>query len=242
MTPRPDDLVLRFRRSERWLHWALAVPFLLCLGSAAVLITLYNFSPGRPHRDLVSDVHKAAGVALIVLPILSVLGSPGELRVHLHNVRQAWGWTWNDLKWLLLLAASAMTRRVRLPEQGKFNAGEKLNFMAVMTSYPLFILTGVLIWLPGANLLAWVAHVTLALAIAPLVVGHVYMALLNPGTRKGLSGMVSGYVDRAWARDHYREWYRETIGDEPAQIGADAHQIGASRVGNPESARAPTGG
>jgi formate dehydrogenase subunit gamma len=223
-----DHLVLRFHRSERWLHWGLAVPFLVCLTTAAVLVALYNFSPGRPHRDLVSDVHKAGGVALIVLPIVALLGRPSELRVHFYNVRQAWGWTLNDMKWLVLLAASAVTPRVRLPEQGKFNAGEKLNFMAVMTSYPLFILTGILIWLPGANLLAWVAHVTFALAVAPLVIGHVYMALINPGTRKGLSGMVDGYVDREWAREHYREWYRESFGDDTdAHFGAAMHQSGA---------------
>jgi len=238
-SPRPDR-VLRFRRSERWLHWALALPFLTCLGSAVVLISLYNFYPGRPHRDLVSDVHKAGGVALIVLPFLALLGKPDELKIHFYNVRQAWGWTLKDLKWLLLLAASAVTKRVRLPEQGKFNAGEKLNFMAVMTSYPLFILTGILIWLPGANLLAWVAHITLALGVAPLVIGHVYMALINPGTRKGLTGMVSGYVDRAWAREHYREWYRESFGDgAEAQISAGMHQIGATGVESPASVSAP---
>ena len=242
MTSPRDDLVLRFRRSERWLHWALAIPFVVCLGSAVVLITLYNFSPGRPHRDLVSDAHKAGGVALIALPILALLGRPAELKIHFSNVRQAWGWTLNDLKWLVLLAASAVTKRVRLPEQGKFNAGEKLNFMSVMTSYPLFILTGILIWLPGANLLAWLAHVTFALAVAPLVVGHVYMAVINPGTRTGLPGMVSGYVDREWAREHYQEWYRDTFGDETAaQIGADTHQIGAPEAEPSPSVGVPAG-
>jgi formate dehydrogenase subunit gamma len=242
MTSSPDRLILRFRRSERWLHWALAVPFLVCLASAVVLITLYNFSPERPNRDLVSDVHKAGGVALVVLPFLVLLDRPSELKIHFDNVRQAWGWTLKDLKWLVLLAASAVTKRVRLPEQGKFNAGEKLNFMAVMTSYPLFILTGILIWLPGANLLAWIAHITFALGVAPLIIGHVYMALINRTTRKGLSGMVSGYVDREWAREHYREWYRESFGDGgEGQIGADTHQFGASGVESPNSTSAASG-
>ena len=230
--------VLRFRQSERWLHWGLAVPFLVCLGSAATLIAFYNFFPGRPHRDLVSWIHKAGGISLVVLPLLALARRPSEMRLHFHNIRQAWGWTLKDLKWLALLAAAAVSKRVRLPEQGKFNAGEKLNFMGIMTSYPLFIVTGALIWLTGANLLAWIAHVACALVVAPLVIGHVYMALINPGTRKGLSGMVTGYVDRDWAREHYREWYRDTYGDDevtepklvpvPAHFGSGAHQFGAA--------------
>jgi len=235
--------VLRFRQSERWLHWGLAVPFLVCLVSAAALIGFYNFSPGRPHRDILSWIHKAGGVSLVVLPLLALARRPSEIRLHFQNVRQAWGWTLKDIKWLVLLAAAAVSKRVRLPDQGKFNAGEKLNFMAVMTSYPLFILTGALIWLTGANLLAWIAHVACALVVAPLVLGHVYMALINPGTRKGMSGMVTGYVDREWAREHYREWYVENYGDDTdhgrktvpdaAHFGSATHQIGASERAGP---------
>jgi hypothetical protein len=39
--------------------------------------------------------------------------------------------------------------------------------------------------------------------------GHIFMATLNPGTRVGLQGMISGFVDRQWAKHHYRRWYRE---------------------------------
>ena len=239
---RRGSLVLRFQRSERWLHWALAVPYVVCLLSATVLIVFFNFSPERPHREVVSWVHRAGGLGLIVLPLLALVGTPREIGTHFRNVRQAWGWTLNDLKWLALLGVAAVNRRVRLPEQGKFNAGEKLNFMAVMTSYPLFIMTGILIWLPGVALLSWVVHVLLALAVAPLVVGHVYMAVVNPGTRAGLKGMVTGYVDREWAKEHYRQWYRDSFGDHdlppaenegtgetgtPTHSGAAVHQNGA---------------
>ena len=35
------------------------------------------------------------------------------------------------------------------------------------------------------------------------------MAVINPATRKGLEGMITGFVDRQWAKHHYRRWYRE---------------------------------
>jgi len=240
---RDRDTVLRFERSERRLHWALAVPYMVCLASALTLILFYNFSPERPHREVVSWIHRGGGVGLILLPFLALAGSPEELKIHFRNVRQAWGWTLADLKWLALFAGAVFRIRGRLPDQGKFNAGEKLNFMAVMISYPLFILTGVLIWLPGIALVPWLIHVLLGLAVAPVVAGHVYMALLNRGTREGLAGMVTGYVDRDWAEEHYRNWYRDRYGRDalpakgaghgssepaPTRLGAGMHQDGAT--------------
>lgn len=47
------------------------------------------------------------------------------------------------------------------------------------------------------------------------------MALFNPDSRKGLSGMISGFVDRQWAKRHYRRWYREHHEHEERQ--ADSH-------------------
>ncbi len=37
------------------------------------------------------------------------------------------------------------------------------------------------------------------------------MATINPDTRKGLPGMISGHVDRQWAKHHYTRWYRENF-------------------------------
>jgi len=43
----------------------------------------------------------------------------------------------------------------------------------------------------------------------PLVIGHLYMAMLNPSTRHSLRGMVLGTVRRDWAREHHAKWERE---------------------------------
>jgi hypothetical protein len=107
------------------------------------------------------------------------------------------------------MGLAAVSSRFELPEQGKFNAAEKLNFMMVMGTWPLYIATGILIWMPGVAFVAWVLHVAMAVAATPLMLGHIFMATINPDTRVGLSGMISGFVDRKWAEHHYRRWYRE---------------------------------
>lgn len=215
--------ILRFRRSERMVHWAIAVPFLACFVTALIMVFFYNPQPLRPYRDLFSWAHRISGICLFVLPMLTILKSRHDHRVYFNNIRQAWIWTAEDVKWLALMGLAAVSSRFTLPEQGKFNAAEKLNFMTLMSTYPLYILTGAVIWLTQGALLSWFIHFGMALIATPLLFGHLFMAMINPGTRRGLSGMISGFVDRHWARHHYAKWYKENFENDPlpAETGSD---------------------
>jgi formate dehydrogenase subunit gamma len=214
-----SDTILRFRPSERWVHWSIAIPFLICFTTALILVVAYNPDPSRPYRALFSWAHRVSGVALIAMPLVAAIRGRSEWRIHLENIKQAWGWTIDDLKWLALMGLAAVNPKIKLPDQGKFNAAEKLNFMMVMCTWPLFAITGVLIWLPGIAFASWVAHFALALMAAPLMMGHIFMATVNPSTRIGLPGMISGFVNRDWAMHHYTRWYRENFGPrEPVTV------------------------
>jgi len=214
--PASDGLVLRFRVSERMVHWAIAVPFMVCFATALVLVAFYNNHPQRGFRSVFSWAHRISGLLLIILPPLALFRGRHEQRIHLENIKQAWSWGLDDLKWLARSGLAALSSRISLPEQGKFNAAEKLNFMMVMATYPVFILTGVMIWLPGVAFFSWVLHFFLAVIATPLMLGHIFMATINPSTRIGLQGMFSGFVDRRWAKHHYRKWYRENFEREEA--------------------------
>jgi formate dehydrogenase subunit gamma len=216
----PSDRILRFRLSERLLHWAIAVPFLICFSTALVLVFYYNPLPTRPYRALVSLVHRVSGLCLIGLPPLVLLLGIRDLRTHWENVKEGWIWSFGDVKWLLLMPFAMLSKRVRLPEEGKFNAGEKLNFMWVMASWPLYGVTGALIWMGDdverligvplrLGVLPWIVHFSLAAVSTVLMSGHVFMAVVNPASRVGLSGMFGGYVSRHWASHHYRRWFKE---------------------------------
>jgi len=206
---RSESDVLRFLKSERMLHWAIAVPFVVCWVTALVLVLVYNPDPLRPHRELFSWIHRISGACLIVLPALALLFGRKEHRMHLQNVRTAMGWSLNDLKWLALMMPAAMSKKIVLPEQGKFNAAEKVNFMMVMMSVPLLISSGVLVWMDSWAWAAWLVHALTAIVATPTMLGHIYMATINPDTRVGIKGMITGYVDRRWAKHHYAIWYRE---------------------------------
>lgn len=201
--------IQRFVASERFVHWALAIPFVLLYASALAMLVFWGEPQPRYIRTASSWVHKVSGIGLIVLPPLALLWGRREWRVHRSNIREAWTWTRNDFRWLLLSPLAAVNPRIQLPDQGKFNAAEKLNFMMVCTTYPLYIITGILIWLPGAAFVSWLLHVAMAALGLVLVAGHIFMATINPSTRTGLQGMITGWVDREWAKHHYRRWYRE---------------------------------
>jgi formate dehydrogenase gamma subunit len=230
-TVTPEDhaasKVLRFRTSERLLHWALAVPFLVCLTTALVLVIHYNPDPTRPYRAVFAATHRIAGIAFVLLPILATLISKGDFRTHFYNIRQAWIWTLHDIKWLLLMGLAAVNKKIVLPEQDKFNAAEKLNFMYLMSTYSLYIFSGAFIWLTDAAFVAWIVHCAIAFLAIPLILGHIYMAVINPGSRVGLPGMFTGYVDRHWARHHYTKWYRAHFENEEKVVAlATAEQPG----------------
>jgi formate dehydrogenase subunit gamma len=229
-TAKLSSKILRFRKSERLVHWARAIPFLICFSTALVLVIYYNPDPLRPYRAMFSWIHRISGICLMILPLLVMFKKRGDFRVYFYNIKQAWVWTIEDFKWLCLMGLAAVNKKIKLPEQGKFNAAEKINFMTLMATYPLYILTGIVIWLTDAAFLSWVVHFGMALIATPLIAGHLFMATINPDTRKGLPGMYSGHVDREWAKHHYRSWYREHFEKDEVFGGIQAASIPDNNV------------
>jgi len=197
---------------------------MVCYATAMILVLVYNPSPLRPYRAVFSWAHRLSGVCLFVLPLWTIARHRREFTIHWQNILEVWLWRLDDVKWLFLMGPSTLNKKILLPDSGKFNAAEKINFMMLNCTYPLYIVTGFLIWMPGVAYLSWLVHLSMAAAATPLILGHVFMATVNPDTRIGLSGMISGFVDRHWARHHYRRWYDENFapGVARAALAADA--------------------
>jgi formate dehydrogenase subunit gamma len=232
-----NSKILRFAKSERLVHWAIAGPFLICFVSASILFFIYNPDRSRPYRSLFSGIHRASGLALIVLPMWATLWCRGDVRVHWYNVKQAWTWMFDDFKWLFLILFAAICPAIKLPEQGKFNAGEKINFMVLLVTYPLYIASGLLLWITRVAPLSWLLHVFMAIFATPLLLGHLYMAMINRSGRVGLPGIISGFVDRDWAKHHYGRWYRKHYeSSEPRpEIEADVGPAAATDLDRDEA-------
>jgi len=103
----------------------------------------------------------------------------------------------------------------KLPEQGKFNAGQKLVFKSAAILLVLLLISGLVIWRAYYSLpvdlvrIAVVVHAASATLLIAIILVHIYAAIWVKDTFRAMG---SGKVSRAWARQHHRAWYRDMTG------------------------------
>ncbi len=232
-----SEKILRFRKPEIKVHWAIAVPFMVCFVSALILVVFYNYNPTRPYRYIFSWIHRISGISLALLPLATMFRSRHAFSLYIYNIKQAWGWTITDIKWIYFKALSTFNKDISLPEQGKFNAVEKINFMTLMCTTPLYIGTGIMIWITDSAILYWMVHIGIAITTAPLILGHIFMATINPETRVALSGMISGKVDRDYIKHHHAGWYREHFAGKNKSLTKSRNSDASSKHADDENSR-----
>lgn len=221
MIRKTPERVVRFSLTERIFHWTMALPYLFLLGTGGLLLVERHFSREFVAIELLVDLHRYAGLALPIGLFLVFLG--GDRRELLENARLALRWTFSDVKWLTL-APVANFLEIALPKAGKFNPGQKVNLLLQMILIPTFAITGIWMWIVSGALLPWYVHVAAFAIATPLVAGHLFLALVHPDTRTGLSGVFSGRVDANWARHHYPLQYGSSVesrNDREAAIRGD---------------------
>jgi formate dehydrogenase subunit gamma len=196
MAPDSQARVLRFTRSERAIHWIVAIAFFSMLSSGLAM----------GHRGAFHDVMYAwhlTSAAILLLGIAAV-AVIGDRRALVRTGRQLRTMDGLDRAWLASVPGAVLTGRAQ-PPAGRFNAGQKVNFTLVSLLLAALFVSGVGLVLASSppSPIFKAAHVVAAYLSVILVVGHLYMALINPGTRPALSGIITGTVDHAWLREHH---------------------------------------
>src|SRR5437588_9254905 len=197
MLVRTPARVLRFTASERAFHWLIAVAFFVLLLSGLLM-----GKNGSLH-NLLYTVHLASGGVLV----------GGLALIVLRGNRRALSQTRRDLSTLdaldrqwLARAPAAVFKHSPETAAGRFNAGQKVNFMLVTVLFAALFVSGIGLVITGSHPVNpgfKAAHAVAAYTALVLVAGHLYMALINPSTRPALRGMISGKVDAAWARKYH---------------------------------------
>lgn len=195
----PDSVrtrVLRFTRSERAFHWIIAVSFFSMLASGLVMGHRGSFHNLMYGWHLVSAGLLVLGVAAVALG--------GDRKALSRTRRQLTNVDALDRRWLARMPAAVFRESPEVPA-GRFNGGQKINFMLVSVLLAALFVSGIGLVLTGHPITPALkaSHVVAAYAAALLVVGHLYMALVNPSTRPALRGMLSGSVDAAWEQKHH---------------------------------------
>jgi len=212
-TETPARLIRRYTPAERANHWLTAITFILLALSGLALFhpALFWFSQFFGGPVWTRILHPYIGVVMF----LSFAGL--ALKFWHHNLIST-----NDVEWLKRIGDVIRNREDRLPEVGRYNAGQKLLFWTMIVTIPTLLVTGIIIWRPwfagyfpiDAVRLAVLLHAVCAFVMIFGIIVHIYAAIWIRGT---VGAMVRGAVTRAWARKHHPGWYKriEQGGDKP---------------------------
>jgi formate dehydrogenase subunit gamma len=191
--------VLRFSKTERLVHWVNALGFFFLLATGLILyLPSLSIMVGR--RQFIQEIHFWGGVswvgALIVIAVL------GDRRGLLRTARELDVFAREDVNWLA---------RRSPREQGRFNAGQKINAALNAAFLVLFLVSGLLLWFGEQDTRLRFAstvllHDGLLYVSVALLIGHLYLSLIHPVTRHALRGIVLGTVREDWARQHHSRW------------------------------------
>jgi formate dehydrogenase subunit gamma len=205
--PARRDHILRYDASERTNHWLVAITFVLAALSGLALFhpALFFFSELFGGGPWTRVLHPFIGLAmfLLFLALAVKLGAANRMQPR-------------DWQWLKQYRDVINNREERLPEVGRYNAGQKLVFYAIVVCLPVLLVTGFMMWRAytasyftiGAIRIATVVHAIAALVLICTIIVHVYAAIWVKGS---VHAMTRGTVTPGWAWKHHRAWFREIM-------------------------------
>ena len=205
MIRNPKDLK-RYTAQERANHWVVGISF--------ILLALSGLAFFHPAFWPLSQLFGGGVWARILHPFLGVLMAVSFLSIFFRfkslNVM-----TPMDKEWLSRAKEMVDGNDHNMPEQGKYNGGQKAMFWALALCMLLLLVSGVMLWrvyfgFPvGLVRFGAVIHAAAAAVMIGLIMVHIYAAIWVKGT---IRAMWYGTVTRAWAKQHHRAWYRQVTG------------------------------
>ncbi len=198
----------RYTVGARINHWVTAISLILLAISGLALFhpSLYFLTGLFGGGQMTRTIHPWIGVVLF----FSFAGM--FLRFWKANL-----WKSEDGTWMRRIRDVIAGHEEKLPELGKYNAGQKMVFWGMSLLIAVLITSGVVIWQVyfasyttiEQQRIALLVHALAAVAIICVWIVHVYAAIWVKGT---ISAMTRGQVTGGWAWRHHRKWFRELVG------------------------------
>ncbi len=207
MSEKPENILDRYTTGARINHWI----------NAALLIALALSGMAFFHPSLffLTDLFGGGAMARILHPWMGVAVVLSFGGLFFRFVKFNF-WTKEDTQWMKQVGDVVNAREDKLPEVGKYNAGQKLVFWGMVLTIIALITSGIVLWdqyfaqyfTIDQKRWAAVIHALAATGIIMIVVVHIYAAIWVKGT---VRGMTRGSVTGGWAWRHHRKWLREEV-------------------------------
>ncbi len=222
--------VARFNGFERFVHWLLALSFIVLAVTGlslpygrTLLVPLLGDQGSAELLRLSKTLHGMVGFAFMASLVLSFL-----LWVR-HSLPH-----WRDLMWVL--RGGGMIVRGSHPPVWRFNTGQKLLFWTVVFGGALLSVSGIALLFPARAWLfarviaipslmglqlpteltpqqevhyAALWHGVVALVLICAVIIHAFVRTI--GIQGAFAAMASGAVDANWARQHHCLWAEDEL-------------------------------
>jgi formate dehydrogenase subunit gamma len=198
-------LIVRYAPGTRIAHWLLVICFMLLAlsGLAMFYPSLFWLSALFGGGDIMRAVHPWIGLGLIVAFLFVAA-----------RVRRYMRMEDRDRQWLRQTDDVVANREEKLPEVGRYNAGQKLVYFSTCTCVTVLLLTGLEIWRAyftayfpvDITRLASLLHAFFAFVLILTIVVHIYAAIWVKGS---VRAMTRGTVTYGWAWKHHRLWFRD---------------------------------
>ncbi|QWD99724.1 formate dehydrogenase subunit gamma [Polynucleobacter sp. JS-Mosq-20-D10] len=207
--PMSGQKIKRFNGFERLTHWVMAASFIgLATTGMLILWGKYFVMPlmgGAAYGSFLmicKNIHNYSGPlftlsVVIFFLLFATRNIPGK----------------GDLNWLMTLGGALTGKH---PPAGFFNMGEKIWFWFGMVVLGLTISASGFVldmivpfmevqYLRGTMQLANIVHSSASILMTAMAMGHIYIGSI--GMQGSSDGMMTGYVDATWAKEHHELWY-----------------------------------
>ena len=190
--------ILRFDIATKVLHWSHALVFIWLLITGMYLFFTPKSLLGDP---FIKMVHLYASLPFILSPLIIYLRGSISAR---NDITELMEWRYDDMNWFI-----GLMKKNKIVFKGKFNGGQKANFLMTLLIITGLSITGFVIWMKSMFSrsfveLIFIVHDSLAILSILLLSGHIILALYY---RESLKGIIYGTLDSGWAKEHYPDWF-----------------------------------
>jgi formate dehydrogenase subunit gamma len=204
-----ETIVSRYTAAARINHWITA--------ASLILLALSGFALFHPSLFFLTNLFGGGQWTRIIHPYIGLVLVISFLGLFLRFV-----WfnfpSVDDARWLGRIGAVLGNDEERIPEVGRYNAGQKLYFWLMTLTIIALVTSGIVMWETyfsdaftiEQKRLAAAVHAVSAVAAVILWIVHAYAAIWVKGT---VRAMMRGNVTGGWAWRHHRKWLRRQVSD-----------------------------